>query len=93
MEHSLELEEEECYQQMLRTDIVGLAVEAGEDQKARTWAQELVEQAHSFDFTGDALHQGHLALGFLALKAGHIAEAESHLVRAGQWNGIGFPDT
>lgn len=84
MEQSLELEKEECYRQHLRTEMVRLAVEAGEDQKARRWAEELVQQAHTFDFEGDALHQGHLALGFLALKAGHITEAESHLLKAGQ---------
>lgn len=84
MEQSLELEKEECFRQHLRTEMVRLAVEAGEDQKARRWAEELIQQAHTYDFEGDALHQGHLALGFLALKAGHITEAESHLLKAGQ---------
>ncbi|MBN9414956.1 hypothetical protein ABS71_19395 [bacterium SCN 62-11] len=83
MERSLELEKPEARESLL-TDMLRLAVDAQEDQKAALWGQELIDKAQPGWNQGNALHQAHLALGRLALKQDQLAEAETRLLKAAQ---------
>jgi hypothetical protein len=56
------------------------AFEAGDHPKARAYAQELVTTPG--DSRGDAVHIGNLVLGRLALAAGDVDAAKSHLIES-----------
>jgi len=66
------------------------ALEAGEPEKAKQYASELLESAPKFknDWNyGNALHEGNIVLGRIALQRGDIARAKEHLLAAGQTPG------
>lgn len=69
-----------------------VALDAGEDQKARAYAEELLLLSETLpqDWNyGNAVHDGNRILGHVALKAGDVEGAKSFLLRAGET--IGSP--
>ena len=65
------------------------ALAAGDLKKAERYADEaLVESQHGvFWWTGDAVHQGNIVLGRLALRGGEVEEAKRYLLLAGKTPG------
>ena len=65
------------------------ALAAGNFEKAANYANEaLVESKHGvFWWTGDAIHQGNIVLGRLALRGGDVEEARRYLLAAGKTPG------
>jgi hypothetical protein len=65
------------------------ALAAGELEKAERYANEaLAESKHGvFWWTGDAIHQGNIVLGRLALGNGDVAAARRYLLLAGKTPG------
>jgi hypothetical protein len=66
------------------------AFEAGEIEQAGSWAVQLLSQgnADSKDWNyGNAIHQGHIILGRIALLSGNLGEAKEHLIAAGDTPG------
>jgi RNA polymerase sigma factor (sigma-70 family) len=67
-----------------------MALDAGELEKARTYAASLLQQAGTpqagWNY-GDAIYRGNLVLGRIALRSGNLAEAEQYLLAAGQTTG------
>ena len=90
-ERAMERHGRKFYRYTLLGDAARAAFEAGETEKSRKYAEELLEMANSneeFAFrTGNAIHHGNLVLGRLALKAGDIEGAKRHLLEAGQSTG------
>jgi tetratricopeptide (TPR) repeat protein len=90
-ERAMELQQdspEETY--YLLGDVAELALEAGELDKARRFATQLLktsrERKRDWNF-GNAVHHGHLILGRLALRNDRVDEAKSHLLKAGKTPG------
>jgi len=65
------------------------ALAAGDFEKAANYANEaLTESKHGvFWWTGDAIHQGNIVLGRLALRGGDVEEARRYLLLAGKTSG------
>jgi hypothetical protein len=65
------------------------ALAAGDLEKAGRYANEaLAESKHGvFWWTGDAVHQGNIVLGRLALRGGEVEEAKRYLLLAGKTPG------
>ena len=65
------------------------ALAAGDFEKAANYANEaLTESKHGvFWWTGDAIHQGNIVLGRLALRGGDVEEARRYLLLAGKTPG------
>ncbi len=64
------------------------AFEAGDLDGARSYALELLEAPDKSSWNyGNAVHQGNLILGRLALKAGDVEQAKLHLTEAGKTTG------
>jgi len=66
------------------------AFEAGETSKAQQYASELLQSAPKFkkDWNyGNALHEGNVVLGRIALERNDVAGAKEHLLAAGQTPG------
>jgi ATP/maltotriose-dependent transcriptional regulator MalT len=65
------------------------ALAAGDLKKAERYANEaLAASQHGvFWWTGDAIHQGNIVLGRLALRGGDLAEAKRYLLAAGKTPG------
>jgi hypothetical protein len=65
------------------------AFEASEWERAEAYAKEALEAAtHGvFPWTGDAIHQGNIVLGRLALRRSDIGEAKRYLLAAGKTPG------
>ena len=65
------------------------ALAAGNVEKAGRYANEaLAESQHGvFWWTGDAIHQGNIVLGRLALRGGEVGEAKRYLLLAGKTPG------
>ena len=65
------------------------ALAAGNVEKAGRYANEaLAESQHGvFWWTGDAIHQGNIVLGRLALRGGDLGEAKRYLLLAGKTPG------
>lgn len=65
------------------------AFDAGNDAKARKYADLILQPApQGLDFVrGDAIHQGNLILGRLALRNGNLEEAKARLLAAGDTPG------
>ena len=72
------------------------AFEVGKLDEARTYANELLTVAQHFrgDWNyGNAIHDGHLVRGRLALRAGDVAQAKKELLAAGDTPGSPQLDT
>ena len=67
-----------------------MAFDAGETEKARTYANKLLEQAteHTGQWNyGNAIHDGNVILGRIALREGKVVEAKEYLLSAGKTPG------
>jgi tetratricopeptide (TPR) repeat protein len=84
LEKAFELERDATRQFWMMPELAKAALEAGEFDKARSYATDLLAKAALPDFRGDgeAIHHGNLVLGRLALKAGDIEKAKEHLLKA-----------
>lgn len=67
------------------------AFAAGDWARARRYAEEALEAARHgiFWWTGDAIHQGNLVLGRLALRESNVEAAKHYLLAAGKTPGSG----
>jgi hypothetical protein len=65
------------------------ALAAGNPEKAGRYANEALVASRDgvFWWTGDAIHQGNIVLGRLALRGGDVAEAKRYLLLAGKTPG------
>ena len=74
----------------LLTDLAKAAVEAGDVQKAREYATELLDRAarrkNNWHY-GNAVHDGNVVLGRVALRSGDLEKAKEHLLTAGRTPG------
>ncbi len=64
-----------------------LAFEAGDFEKARRYANELIENADNSEVSwdaGNAIHKGNIVLGRIALRNGRVSDAVQHLLNAGR---------
>jgi tetratricopeptide (TPR) repeat protein len=71
-------------------EVAKSALGAGEPEKAQQYASELLQSAPKFknDWNyGNALHEGNIVLGRIALQRGDIAGAKEHLLAAGETPG------
>jgi len=71
-------------------DLAKVAFEAGEMEKAETYANSLLAQASQYknDWNyGNAIHHGNLVLGRIALKSGNVEKAKEYLIKAGKTSG------
>jgi tetratricopeptide (TPR) repeat protein len=71
-------------------DAAKAAFEVGETEKARAHAQEALDLASRFrdDWNyGNAIHDGHMVLGRIALRNGDVETAKRELVEAGRTPG------
>lgn len=72
-------------------EIAQAACDAGEPDKARAYAVELLEKASEPGYfywrNGNAVHYGNLVLGRLALHSGDIQAANAYLLEAGKTTG------
>lgn len=69
-------------------DAAKAAFEAGDLDTARSYALELLEAPDKSSWNyGNAVHQGHLILGRLALRSGDLELAKLHLAEAGRTPG------
>ena len=71
----------------LVTDLAKSAFDAGKLEQARRWATTLVNQSERDWNYGNAIHQGHLILGRLALMDGNVQQAKEELIAAGNTPG------
>lgn len=72
------------------SDLAKAAFEAGDMEKARAYATELLNKAPQYknDWNyGNAIHHGNLILGRLALKSGDLEKAKEYLIEAGKTPG------
>jgi hypothetical protein len=67
-----------------------LAFTLGRLDKARAYAGEMIARAGAPDHGDDAVHNGHLLLGRIALREGDTARASAHLILAGQAGATGL---
>ena len=73
-------------------EIAKTAFNAGEYDKAEQYAKELlvIAQQHTSDASyGDAVHDGNMILGRLALRRDDVEQARSHLLKSGRISGGG----
>ena len=80
-------DEEKFYQ---LGDVAASAFEAGETAKAEQYGSELLQAAQKFpdDWNyGNAVHEGNIILGRIALQRGDIVGAKQHLLAAGETRG------
>ena len=71
-------------------DLAKVSFEAGEMQKAETYANSLLAQAAQYknDWNyGNAIHHGNLILGRITLKSGNVEKAKEYLIKAGKTSG------
>lgn len=90
-EQMLKQAPKECDKVWLMTYIAPAALDDGNTEKAKTYAQTLLTQAETIRNNcgayGKAIHYGNLVLGHIALAAGNIAEAKRRLLEAGKIEG------
>lgn len=68
-------------------EVATSAFEAGEPEKAKEYATELLQSAQKSNIDwnyGNALHKGNIVLGRVALSRGDIVGAKQHLLAAGE---------
>ncbi len=91
LEKAFHLEGDELKRFWMMPNLAKTAFEAGELDKARTYAVDSLAKAALPDYSdgnnGDAKHHGNLVLGGLALKLGDVEIAKEHLLKAGQTSG------
>jgi len=83
-------EEEVVDRRSLLSDAARMALEVGDLAKASGYADELlasVDERSGDWMTGNAIHQGHLILGRIALRGHDLAQAKEHLLAAGRTPG------
>ena len=71
-------------------DAAKAAVELGKLQEAEAWAKELLVLADQYKTNwnyGNAVHDGHLVLGRVALRHGDVGKAKDELLAAGKTAG------
>jgi tetratricopeptide (TPR) repeat protein len=71
-------------------DVAEAALEAGEFVKAERYAHELLADAPKYESNwdyGNAIHNGNLILGRLAVQNGNLEEACEYLLKAGETRG------
>lgn len=69
----------------LNIQLTKSAIEAGELEKAKSYAEELLKQASQFREDkryGEALHRGYVTLGRLAFMSGDLQKAKDYLITA-----------
>jgi hypothetical protein len=85
-EEALVREPDERGRFSLLPDLAKVALEAGEWDKARAYATELLEKESGHGPSGrrdeEATHYGNLVLGRLALREGDVAKAKEHLLES-----------
>ena len=80
----------EAYKSFLLDDLAKTAFDAGETNKARMYAEKMLQEAHlqKKDWQlGNDIFFGNLVLGRLALEAGDIEQAKHYLIEAGKTPG------
>jgi tetratricopeptide (TPR) repeat protein len=89
LEESLRLADEEVERSDLLDEAAKIALAAGSYEKAAVYARELLTYALSEDCweKGNAVHDGNMVLGCVALRAGQTAIAKAHLMAAGRAEG------
>jgi Flp pilus assembly protein TadD len=74
----------------LLNDLTKMAFEAGELESAVSYSRELLETAErrpdDWNY-GNAIHDGHLVLGRIALQGGDVDEAKTRLLESGKTRG------
>lgn len=87
-EQMLKQATKECDKVWLRTYIATSALDDGNTEKAKTYAQTVVTEPETTmkncGHYGRAIHYGNLVLGHIALASGNIAEAKLRLIAAGK---------
>jgi hypothetical protein len=64
------------------------AVAAGALDKASLYANELIASAHNGDWNnGNAIHDGNMVRGLVALRSGNVEQAARDLIEAGKTSG------
>lgn len=81
----------------LTPDLALFALAAGDREKARRYAEALLEAGANRRNPGDSIHYGNLVLGHLALNEDDLEEAGARLLAAGRTRGspvtrLGAPD-
>lgn len=72
----------------LLPDLATVALEAGEAEKARGYAEEMLKSSSQGSWNaGNLVHHGHLVLGRIALRDGDTKTAQEHLLAAGKTKG------
>jgi hypothetical protein len=66
----------------LLPDLAMSAVEAGDLETARAYAQELLSKAPHPDFRGNPTHVGNIVLGRIALRQGNVEAAKEYLINS-----------
>ena len=85
LERTLELIEDPLSRHGFLSDLAKVAFEAGNMEKARTYALELLSLANQREGDwcyGHAVHIGNLILGRIALQSGNIGQAKRYLMRS-----------
>jgi len=90
MEKSLQLSSSEVEKFYMLADLAKNAFDAGDANKAQSYARELIALApkYSRDWNyGNAIHYGNIVLGRIALRAGNLDAAKKYLLEAGKTPG------
>jgi tetratricopeptide (TPR) repeat protein len=89
-EKVLDLDKDPPTRFYLLGEVAKAAFDAGDDEKARKYANELLTTNSELRLdwnSGNAVHQGNLILGRIALKAGDTEKAKHYLLEAGKTEG------
>jgi tetratricopeptide (TPR) repeat protein len=90
LERTYELTEGKKEKQLLLSELCKAAFAAGDYKKAVSYANQAlqaVDDLQQDNIHGDALHNGHLILGRIAIMNGQITRAKQHLIEAGKTPG------
>lgn len=91
LERAFACETEELERFWMLPDLAKAALEAGELDKARAYATDLLSEAdkpgYFYHKNGPAIHYGNLVLGRLALKSGEMDKAKRHLLESAKMSG------
>jgi hypothetical protein len=91
LEKSYSQETDELKRWWMLPNLANKAFEAGEENKARVYAEELLERAqqpgHFYQENGRAIYYGHLVMGRLALRDGDLSKGKEHLLKSATTKG------